>query len=246
VYGFAGVVIPYMLLFSGGTVVPKHVDSGAQVTALFALLFDAGLVLLFALQHSVMARAGFKRWLTQFVPESLERATYVLATCIVLVVVFVLWKPVTVVVWSVSGIGRGLIEFIYWMGVVYVYVSAFWLDHTALLGLRQAIRAEAEDPEPLCTTGPYRLSRHPIMLGLLIVFWAEPNMTLGHLFLALLLTVYMYAGTSLEERDMVKKFGRQYAEYQRGTPRFLPTWTTIDSGVEANSPRADRGAEDQE
>jgi methanethiol S-methyltransferase len=192
-----------------------------------ALLVDALLLALFALQHSGMARAAFKRRWTRIVPEPLERSTYVLATSTCLAILFWQWRPVgTTAVWNLSGssfapvlVGLSVAG---WIGV---FASSFAIDHFDLFGLRQvwlAFHGRSYPKPGFITPAPYRVVRHPIYLGFLVAFWATPTMSLAHLVFALATTSYVLAAIRLEERDLVRHHGDRYQEYRRRTPMLLP------------------------
>lgn len=216
----------YLIGFIGGFVVPKSVDSGAAGNPGLAILVNALLLTLFALQHSIMARPGFKAVWTRIVPKPLERSTFVLMTCVVLGLLYWLWQPLPQTVWSVEGeTARNVIWAVFGLGWVIVLLSTFLINHFDLFGLRQVYLYLIGEPyrhHPFRTTGFYKWVRHPLMLGFLIAFWAAPTMTLGHLLLAGLLTLYILAAIQLEERDLVSHHGEIYQAYQKQVPMLLP------------------------
>lgn len=221
--------VAYMVGFVGGFGVPKTVDGGAAGAAVptgVAVLADLGLVALFGLQHSVMARPAFKRRWTRIVPEPVERSTYVLMASLALALLFVLWRPIPAEIWQVEGVvGRGLLWAIYATGWGVVLASTHLIDGRALSGLRQVttyFRGDAYEPPEFQTPGLYRIVRHPLQAGFLLVFWATPRMTAGHLLLAAAATAYIVVGLRLEERDLVAAFGDRYRRYRRRTPMLLP------------------------
>jgi methanethiol S-methyltransferase len=192
-----------------------------------ALVIDVALLGAFALQHSVMARQGFKRWWTRVVPQPIERSTFVLAASLCLALLFWQWRPIgTAVLWDLSGgaaakalIGLSL------FGWLIVLLSTFMLDHFELFGLRQVWSAFRNRPLPepeFATPAFYRAVRHPIYLGFIIAFWATPIMTLGHLVFAVATTGYVLIAIQLEERDLVRRYGDAYREYRRGVRMLLP------------------------
>ena len=218
--------IAYMAGFVADVGVPKTVDSGATGPAAAAVLVNLGLVGLFGLQHSVMARPGFKRWWRQLVPEPVERSTYVLFASLALLILFALWRPLPAEIWSVEhAAGRAALWGLYVAGWVVVVTSTYAIDARDLSGLGQVrafYRDEEYEPPEFQTPGPYRLVRHPLQAGFLLVFWATPRMTAGHLLLAGAVTLYVLIGLRLEERDLTEAFGERYRRYRRETPMLVP------------------------
>jgi len=214
--------------FSGNLLVPKTVDvGGAPGSMLEALAVDALLLLLFGVQHSVMARRSFKRWWTRIVPRDLERSTFVVASSVVLVAVMWLWIPVgTPVAWRVgNAVAVAAIWTLFALGWVVAMLSTFLLDHFELFGLRQSFSGLIKRPAPdaaFRTPLLYRHVRHPLYLGFLLTFWAVPVMTLGHLLLAFGLSAYTLAGIAFEERDLVLQFGERYRSYRQHVGMLLP------------------------
>jgi protein-S-isoprenylcysteine O-methyltransferase Ste14 len=232
VYVFSWASLLYLAVFIGGDMipfvhVPKTIDWGAApANAVDPVLLNLALLALFGIQHSIMARPGFKRWLTRFVPEAAERSTFVLATVICLVLLYVYWTPMPGVVWSVSSpIWSTLLTAAFFAGPALVVVSTFLIDHFELFGLRQAWARFRGQPMPaprFDTPSLYRFVRHPIYLGLLITFWATPSMSIGHLLLAAVWTPYLFVGLGYEERDLILVFGEEYRAYVLSTPTVLP------------------------
>ena len=189
-------------------------------------MIDFGLVALFGLQHSVMARRGFKQWWTKFVPKPIERSTYVMATNVVLIAMFALWRPIDVPIWeatSTAGLAVGYGVFV--LGMLVVLVSTFIINHFELFGLRQVVAYAAErEDRPLSFQARflYKFVRHPIYLGWTIAFWGTPTMSGGHLLFAAGMTAYMLIAIQLEEVDLVHQYGDRYERYRNKVPMLLP------------------------
>jgi protein-S-isoprenylcysteine O-methyltransferase Ste14 len=214
-------------LGAGMRFVPRSLDSGDRpaASAGVALLVDIGLLLLFGLQHSGMARRGFKRLWTRVVPAPIERSTYVLFTSLCLMALFLLWRPIPVTLWQVSGPAYWAIIALSLVGWVLVIASSFLLSHADLLGVRQVLShagGRAAPAPAFATPGLYKLVRHPTYLGFLIAFWAAPVMTAGHLLFATAMTAYILVAVQLEERDLVREHGDDYREYRRRVGMLLP------------------------
>lgn len=216
----------YSIGFIGNIAVPRSIDSPREGSLAEALLFNVGLLGLFAVQHSGMARAGFKRFLTRALPQAVERSTYVLASSLALLLLFWQWRPLGGVVWDVAGpAARALLHAAFAVGFLLVLVATFLINHFDLFGLRQVwlyLRRRPYTALAFRTPGPYKLVRHPLYVGWLLAFWATPTMTVTHLFFALVTTAYILAAIRLEERDLVSVHGRAYAEYRRRVPMLVP------------------------
>jgi len=217
----------YAIAFVAGVGVPKHIDSGPAAPWLGALAIDVALLTLFAVQHSGMARPAFKRWWTRFVPASVERSTFVLASSAVLGLVFWQWHSLPQLVWHVeSAVARAGLWGVSLFGWLLVLTSSFTIDHFALFGLRQTWRngqGAGGKEEPFVIRAMYRIVRHPLMLGFLIAFWVTPQMTVGHLLFAVVVTGYIIVAVRfLEERDLIAVHGDTYRDYQRQVPMLLP------------------------
>lgn len=206
---------------------PTRVNGPARQPAWSALLVNAGLLLIFAVQHSVMARAGVKRRLARIVPPPVERSTYVLATGLVLGLLFWQWQPVPAVLWRLGAPWAGVLWAVYALGWLTAVSATFMIDHFDFLGIRQ-VRWRGPGPYP---SPPFRERwlyawvRHPMMLGLLIAFWATPRMTVGHLFFAAAGTGYIAVGLRFEERDLYRQLGHAYRDYADRVPALLPAPT---------------------
>jgi protein-S-isoprenylcysteine O-methyltransferase Ste14 len=190
-----------------------------------AALIDVALVLGFGLQHSVMARPGFKRMWTRIVPEPAERATYVLAASIMLITLMFFWQPLPGIIWAVQGTGAAIFWALFAFGWATVLFTTFLIDHFELFGLRQAWAYATGRTTPEATfktPNVYRIVRHPMQLGFIIAFWATPIMSIDRLAVAVLLTGYIVVALRFEERDLLTIFGDQYRQYQERVPRLLP------------------------
>ena len=217
----------YFIGFSGNLLVPRSVDVGAGASRLEAVLVDLLLLAAFGIQHSVMARRGFKQWWTRVVPAAVERSTYVLATCAVLALMVCFWMPIEApIVWRVEhGAGAELLWSVFGIGWVLVLASTFQIDHFELFGLRQVFARLTERSAPegrFMTPLLYRYVRHPLYAGLLLTFWSVPVMTVGRLLFALGFTVYILIGIAFEERDLLRQFGERYRAYREQVGMLIP------------------------
>lgn len=216
----------YAVGFVSSLIVPKHIDSMPITPVSYALLLNGALLTLFALQHSIMARPAFKKWWTQFVPEPIERSTYVLLASLCLLLLFWYWQPLGGIVWEVeSETARMVITSLCLVGFGIVLVSTFLINHFDLFGLRQVwFHFTGKKYEPLVFRTPffYKYVRHPLYLGFMIAFWSAPTMTIAHLFFALMTTCYMLTAIQFEENDLIKHFGKKYLDYRRSAPMLIP------------------------
>jgi protein-S-isoprenylcysteine O-methyltransferase Ste14 len=217
----------YAIGFIGGFGVPKTIDSGVPGDVTSALMVNAMLLGLFAVQHTGMARQAFKSWITRFIPASIERSTYVLTSSLTLILMYVAWRPMPQVIWHVEGaMARGVIWMMFASGWLIFLAASFMIHHFDLFGLRQVWLSMQDKPYTdlgFRTPGFYRFVRHPIQAGFLIAFWSTPTMTLGHLVFSMATTAYIFIAVLLfEERDLARNLGETYRSYQRQVYGFLP------------------------
>ncbi len=222
---FLGVFV-YAIGFVGGFGTPTSLDATPTRPLGTALAIDLGSAGAFAVQHSGMARGGFKRWWTRIIPEAAERSTYVLASSLAMVALFVFWEPIGGTVWTATAdwLRDGLIA-LNLAGWVLLLYTTFLIDHFDLFGLAQVwrqLRGTAHAEPRFRTPSLYRLVRHPLYVGWLVIFWAAPTMTAAHLLFALVTTAYILVAIRLEERDLLRFHGADYAAWRARTPMLLP------------------------
>jgi protein-S-isoprenylcysteine O-methyltransferase Ste14 len=234
-------VFLYAIGFIGNFAVPKTLDSPAETPWERALAINLGLLSLFALQHSIMARRGFKRLLTRVIPAAAERSTYVLASSLALGYLFWKWQPLGGAVWQIDDpIGRGLLYAGFAIGWALVLVSTFAINHFDLFGLRQVWRHVQGQPQsqlPFATPTLYRLVRHPLYVGWLFVFWSTPDMTITHAFFAAATTAYILIAVRFEEADLMKEHP-EYAVYRTRVPMIVPRFRLDAAQVPVKAKKA--------
>ncbi len=231
-YGISMAMFVYAMAFLANIGVTKSLDSAAHTPFVHALAVDIGLLLLFALQHSVMARPGFKRTWTRIVPPAVERSTYLLFSSAALLFVFLKWEPMGGVIWNIeSSVGTYAMYGLYVVGWLIVLAATFLINHFDLFGLRQVwlnLRGQKYTGLLFRTPGFYRIVRHPLYVGWLLVFWSAPRMTAAHLVFATVTTLYILVAIQFEERDLMQTH-REYAEYRNRVPMLVPMWSATNS-----------------
>ncbi|HEU4705091.1 MAG TPA: isoprenylcysteine carboxylmethyltransferase family protein [Sphingomicrobium sp.] len=217
----------YLICFVGDLpFAPLTVDRGPDAPVGIALLINIAMIATFGLQHSVMARQDFKRRWTQIVPPAAERSVYVLVASLILITLFLLWRPIEGVVWDARGTALELplwVAFAAGWGIV--LLSTFLLNHFELFGLQQAwlhMRGQQAKPTELRQPLFYKWVAHPLYSGFFLAFWATPRMTYGHLLLAAGMSVYMLIAIRYEERDLVGHYGDDYVRYRSGVGMLVP------------------------
>jgi methanethiol S-methyltransferase len=215
----------YAVGFIGNFAVPRTLDGVPAMSFTTALLIDLGLLGLFAVQHSVMARPAFKRWFTRWVPESAERSTYVLLSSVALIAMFAWWQPLGGEIWNVTSPLREMLWGAFAFGWLLVLISTFLINHFDLFGLRQVwlqLMGRPYTHLAFRTPGPYSYVRHPLYVGWLFAFWCTPTMTVSHLVFAIATTGYILIAIQFEERDLVAHFGKTYTKYREQVPMLVP------------------------
>jgi protein-S-isoprenylcysteine O-methyltransferase Ste14 len=216
----------YAVGFVTNILVPTSLDGPSGMSFVQSFLINAALLVLFALQHSIMARPAFKKWWTEFVPEPIERSTYVLLSSVCLILLLWLWQPMGGVVWSVNSTTLQMaLTTLSFLGFGIVLASTFMINHFDLFGLRQVwfyLRGEMYQPLKFRTPYFYKYVRHPLYLGWIIAFWAAPTMTIAHFLFATLCTAYILLAIRFEEKDLIRTFGEKYLAYKRMAPMLIP------------------------
>ncbi len=222
--GMASLV--YMTGFLGEWPVPKSVDEGNHVEPLVAILNNLSLIGIFALQHSVMARSSFKKRWVKWMPQPIERSTYVLLSGVCLMAAFWFWQPIPHVIWDVENeLLRSAIRVVFWLGMATVVTSSFLINHFELFGLHQVyafMKGRALTPPAFRTPFLYQIVRHPLQFGIFIMLWAAPTMTVGHLLFSTTMLAYVLVGLNLEEKELKRAFGETYLAYQQRVPMLVP------------------------
>ncbi|MFT7666963.1 MAG: protein-S-isoprenylcysteine O-methyltransferase Ste14 [Patiriisocius sp.] len=217
----------YAIGFVGNFIVPKSIDSGTEATFWTALLVNALLLSIFAIQHSVMARPAFKKWITGVISPAIERSTYVLLSSLALLLIYWQWQPITTIVWKAENETIAMIiTGVFFFGWLVVFLSTFMINHFELFGLKQIfdnLKNKLTENPKFQTNFFYKIVRHPIMLGFIIAFWATPLMTVGHLIFSITTTVYIIVAVKyFEEKDLRKFIGKEYEDYQNRVPMIIP------------------------
>lgn len=216
----------YAAGFVGNFLVPKSIDSPAAGPLTEALLINSGLLALFALQHSIMARKWFKEWWTRIIPKPIERSTFVLFASTALILLYIFWRPMGGTIWSVEDPALQIILYaVCAFGWLLVLVTTFLINHFELFGLRQVWRyllKKENEPLKFVTPGPYKMIRHPLYFGFLLAFWATPVMTVSHLFFSIMTTAYILVAIQFEEKDLIREHGKKYINYRKAIPMILP------------------------
>lgn len=232
----------YAVGFVGNILVPKTIDSGFQGGSAYAWLVDILLLSLFAVQHSVMARPGFKKWWTRIVPRPIERSTYVLLASVVLILLFAYWRPIDGTVWNANGsLAGSILIALSFLGWFLVLLDTFLINHFHLFGLQQVYfnLKKMDQPHPKFVKPLfYKIVRHPLMFGFIIAFWATPEMSIGHLLFALATTGYILVAIQLEERDLVRFHGDEYRRYQQEVSQIIPMPPRRSGEIDAGAEKA--------
>lgn len=225
---------------------PHSVSGEPTSPPAVAVLVNIALITIFGLQHSVMARPGFKRWWTQVIPKHLERSTFVMIAASLVIAIVELWQPIGGDIWRVSGTLAAVVLGISVTGWLVVPFTSFLTDHFELFGLRQvyeAVTGRPRTPQQFRERSLYKKSRHPMMLGFIVAMWATPHMTMGHLLFAGLMTSYILTGIYFEERDLVREHGAAYRDYQARVPKLLPLGARRPAITQTSAVRVEQEAE---
>lgn len=245
-------VFNYLVLFLGAPFLKewipvlasiKTINSGPvyfEIASLPIWLSNAALLIAFSVHHSVLARSGIKTLITKLIPASSERSSFVLISCLILAWLFLAWQPQPAIVWQIEGAAASAVAVLFLAGAGLVLWSTFMISHWQLFGLSQAwneFKGLPESDDEFSTPSLYLYSRHPMYVGILIVIWSTPVMTVGQLILTTLWSVYVMVGIALEEKDLVRKFGARYVDYQNRVPKLLPVTLPTKAGRIAPNPK---------
>lgn len=216
----------YLILFVGDLYVPKTLNSGSAGSWAGALFVNIGLITLFGIQHTVMARKSFKERWTKIIAKPIERSTYVLLSSLAIILLLWFWQPMTATIWQVEANWASLLlQWGFWLGWLVLFLSTWMIDHFNLFGVKQVwnyLKGNKQNPPEFMEPGFYKYVRHPLMLGFLIAFWSTPHMTVGHLVFSTGMTVYIFIGVYFEEKAMLRRFGEAYEDYRERVPKFFP------------------------
>ena len=231
-YSTFGASILFMIFFLGNFPLIRTIDSIVGTTTTASVLINVCLISLFAFQHSLMARPFFKRWVTRLIHPAIERSTFVLVSSVVLMITLWFWQPMTELVWQVeSDIAFFVLTALYLLGWAIVFASSFMINHFELFGLQQVFRhcrGSVSVVTPFTVRYLYAFVRHPLMLGFLVVLWAAPSMSTGHLLFSVTMTIYIVIAVKyLEERDLRRQIGQPYHDYQKRVPMLLPRFGAV-------------------
>jgi len=219
--------ILYAIGFLGNFIVPKAIDSGVETTLFQSIIINILLLNIFTIQHSVMARPAFKKWITKILSPAIERSTYVLLSSLALIFIYNKWQPMKTVIWEIENDSVALVvTILFFLGWLLVLLSSFIISHSELFGLKQVFyyfKSKQIQDLKFQTNYFYKIIRHPIMLGFLIAFWATPVMSAGHLLFAIVTTLYIFIAVKyLEEKDLRDIIGKEYEDYQKEVPMLIP------------------------
>ena len=218
----------WMILFLGDfeNIVPSTVNTGAGGSVAKSLLINVGLIGLFGIQHTVMARKAFKQKWLNIVPKPIERSTYVLFSSLAILLLLWFWQPLSLTIWNVQATWAALmLDWGFWLGWIILFLSTWMIDHFNLFGLKQVWnywKGREQNPPEFIEPGFYKYVRHPLMLGFIIAFWSVPHMTAGHLVFSGGMSLYILVGVYFEEKAMARRFGEDYENYRERVPKFFP------------------------
>lgn len=237
VYAFMFLIFLYLFGFLGNFLVPKSINSGPTISLGAAFVINVILIAAFSIPHSVMARPGFKQWWTRIVPNTIERSTYVLIASLLMALMFWQWQPMTQIIWQADAVwAQGVMWGLFVLGIVILFASTFIINHFDLFGLRQVFLNLKQKPYTglnFKVTYFYKFVRHPLYVGWFLIFWATPTMTLGHLVLAIGMSVYMLIAIRYEERDLEQFHGEAYTNYKQEVPMLIPRLDKVHATIES-------------